>query len=201
MRNIPNCPNYRRRDRTAKRRNLRDLAPGLAGRALLGSCAPEATRRRNIMAQPLERRRIPPCRWPACACLDVSQVMAGPFCSMLLGDMGADVIKIEPPDGGDQTRRAMGFKLKGTDQPRLLQSQPQQAQLDAQSQRARRAREVFYRLVETADILIENYRPGVTKRLSASIIETLTAINPRLIYASISGSARPDHGRSVPAST
>src|ERR1051326_4857325 len=47
--------------------------------------------------------------------LDVSQVMAGPFCSMLLGDMGADVIKIEPPDGGDQTRRAMGFKLRGND--------------------------------------------------------------------------------------
>ena len=47
--------------------------------------------------------------------LDVSQVMAGPFASMLLGDMGADVIKIEPTDGGDQTRRAMGFKLKGND--------------------------------------------------------------------------------------
>ena len=41
--------------------------------------------------------------------------MAGPFCSMLLGDMGADVIKVEPPGSGDQTRRAMGFKLKGFD--------------------------------------------------------------------------------------
>ena len=47
--------------------------------------------------------------------LDVSQIMAGPFCSMLLGDMGADVIKVEPPGSGDQTRRAMGFKLKGFD--------------------------------------------------------------------------------------
>ena len=47
--------------------------------------------------------------------LDLSQVMAGPFCGMMLGDMGADVIKIEPPELGDQTRRAMGFKLKGSD--------------------------------------------------------------------------------------
>src|SRR5215469_9308602 len=47
--------------------------------------------------------------------LDVSQIMAGPFCSMLLGDMGADVIKVEPPGSGDQTRRAMGFRLKGFD--------------------------------------------------------------------------------------
>ena len=47
--------------------------------------------------------------------LDVSQVMAGPFCCMLLGDMGADVVKVEPPRVGDQTRRSMGFRLKGAD--------------------------------------------------------------------------------------
>ena len=52
--------------------------------------------------------------------LDLSQVMAGPFCCMLLGDMGADVIKVEPPDGGDQTRKAMGFRMKGTDSPGFL---------------------------------------------------------------------------------
>src|SRR5690349_7763064 len=57
------------------------------------------------LAQPLSGLRV----------LDLSQVMAGPFCCMLLGDMGADVIKVEPPEGGDQSRKAMGFKLKGDD--------------------------------------------------------------------------------------
>src|SRR3546814_9125617 len=52
--------------------------------------------------------------------LDVSQVMAGPFCCMLLGDMGADVVKIEPPGVGDQTRAAMGFRLKGSDSGGIL---------------------------------------------------------------------------------
>ena len=117
--------------------------------------------------------------------LDVSQVMAGPFCSMLLGDMGADVIKIEPPDGGDQTRRAMGFKLKGNDSLGFFNLNRNKRSL-ALNLKGKAAREVFYNLVKTADILIENYRPGVTKRLGIDYA-TLSKINPRLIYASISG--------------
>jgi formyl-CoA transferase len=76
--------------------------------------------------------------------LDVSQVMAGPFCSMLLGDMGADVIKIEPPDGGDQTRRAMGFKLKGTDSLGFFNLNRNKRSL-ALNLKNKAAREVFYR--------------------------------------------------------
>ncbi len=117
--------------------------------------------------------------------LDVSQVMAGPFCSMLLGDMGADVIKIEPPDGGDQTRRAMGFKLKGNDSLGFINLNRNKRSLTL-NLKSKGARDVFYRLVETADILIENNRPGVTKRLGIDY-QTLKTINPRLIYASISG--------------
>ena len=117
--------------------------------------------------------------------LDVSQVMAGPFCSMLLADMGADVIKIEPPDGGDQTRRAMGFKLKGNDSLGFFNLNRNKRSL-ALNLKGKAAREVFYRLVETSDILIENYRPGVTKRLGIDYA-TLSNINPKLIYASISG--------------
>src|SRR5215510_15778565 len=107
--------------------------------------------------------------------LDVSQIMAGPFTSMLLGDMGADVIKIEPPDGGDQTRRAMGFKLKGNDSLGFFNLNRNKRSF-ALNLKGKAARKVFYRLVETADILLENYRPGVTKRLGIDY-ETLKAIN------------------------
>ena len=117
--------------------------------------------------------------------LDVSQVMAGPFASMLLGDMGADVIKIEPSDGGDQTRRAMGFKLKGNDSLGFFNLNRNKRSF-ALNLKSDRARKVFYELVKTSDVLLENYRPGVTKRLGIDY-ETLKAINPRLIYASISG--------------
>ena len=117
--------------------------------------------------------------------LDVSQVMAGPFCSMLLGDMGADVIKIEPPGSGDQTRRAMGFKLKGDDSLGFINMNRNKRSL-ALNLKSEAGRKVFYRLVETADILVENYRPGVADRLGIGY-ETLNKINPRLVYASISG--------------
>jgi crotonobetainyl-CoA:carnitine CoA-transferase CaiB-like acyl-CoA transferase len=117
--------------------------------------------------------------------LDVSQVMAGPFCSMLLGDMGADVIKIEPPAGGDQTRRAMGFKLKGSDSLGFINMNRNKRSV-ALNLKSEAGRKVFYRLVETADILVENYRPGAAARLGIDY-DTLRRINPRLIYASISG--------------
>ena len=117
--------------------------------------------------------------------LDVSQVMAGPYCSMLLGDLGADVIKIEPPDGGDQSRRAMGFKMKGDDSLGFLNMNRNKRSLilDLKTEAGRR---VFHRLAETADVIVENYRPGVVKKLGIDY-ETMRKINPRLIYASISG--------------
>ena len=117
--------------------------------------------------------------------LDVSQIMAGPFCSMLLGDMGADVIKVEPPAEGDQTRHAMGFKLKGSDSLGFFNLNRNKRSL-ALDLKTNDGRDVFYRLVKTADILVENYRPGVTRRLGIDYPK-LREINPRLIYASISG--------------
>src|SRR6266446_4324275 len=117
--------------------------------------------------------------------LDISQVMAGPFCSMLLGDMGADVIKVEPPGSGDQTRRAMGFKLKGSDSLGFINMNRNKRSI-VLNLKTKAGRNVLYQLVETADVLIENYRPGAAGRLGIDYA-TLKAINPRLIYASISG--------------
>lgn len=117
--------------------------------------------------------------------LDVSQIMAGPFCCMLLGDMGADVIKVEPPGVGDQTRKAMGFELKGDDSGGFLalNRNKRSIEIDLKSEGGLAA---FYELVKSADVLVENNRPGVVKRLKIDY-ETLQAINPRLVYASISG--------------
>ncbi|MCU4182549.1 CaiB/BaiF CoA transferase family protein [Bosea sp. BH3] len=117
--------------------------------------------------------------------LDISQVMAGPFCCMLLADMGADVIKIEPPGTGDSTRQSMGFRMKGEDSPGFLalNRNKRSITLDLKDPADR---EVLYALVKTADALVENARPGVAGRLGMDY-QTLSAINPRLIYASISG--------------
>jgi crotonobetainyl-CoA:carnitine CoA-transferase CaiB-like acyl-CoA transferase len=117
--------------------------------------------------------------------LDISQVMAGPYACMLLGDLGADVIKIEPPKTGDQTRGSMGFKMKGPDSLGFLNMNRNKRSvvLDLKSAAGR---SVLMRLVKEADILIENYRPGAMKRLGLGY-DVLKEINPRLVYTSISG--------------
>src|SRR5262245_8760863 len=114
--------------------------------------------------------------------LDVGQVMAGPFCAMQLADLGADVVKIEPP-AGDPTRQ-MGTRA-GTDSTGFaaLNRGKRSVVLDLKTHEGRSA---FGRLVKSADILIENFRPGVMAALELDYA-ALSAINPRLIYASISG--------------
>ncbi len=117
--------------------------------------------------------------------LDVSQIMAGPFCCMLLGDMGADVIKVETPGIGDQTRRSMGFRLKGADSGGFLalNRNKRSVEIDLKNPAGL---EAFYALVKDADVLVENNRPGVAARLKIDY-PTLRDLNPRLVYASISG--------------
>ena len=109
--------------------------------------------------------------------------MAGPFCAMLLADMGADVIKIEPPGG--ETTRAMDLEAApGVSAPFLAVNRNKRS-LVLDLKRADGVA-VLKKLVATADVLVENYRPGVAARLGVDY-ETLAALNPRLIYCSISG--------------
>ncbi len=117
--------------------------------------------------------------------LDISQVMAGPYACMLLGDLGADVIRIEPPGTGDQTRGSMGFKMKGADSLGFLNMNRNKRSV-ALNLKSEAGRQVLMRLVKDADILIENYRPGALKRLGLGY-EALSQVNPRLVYTSISG--------------
>src|SRR5436190_21206753 len=114
--------------------------------------------------------------------LDVTQVMAGPFCTMLLADFGADVVKIEPP-AGDSTRTMPG--ASGTDSPSFnaVNRGKRSVVLNLKSAAGRAA---LQRLARTADVFVENYRPGVVAALGLDFA-SLHAVNPRLVYASISG--------------
>ena len=117
--------------------------------------------------------------------LELTQVMAGPFCGQVLADMGADVVKVEPPETGDSTRRSLGFRMRGEDTAAFLavNRNKRSVALDLKDGAHRAA---FQRLARDADVVLENHRPGVAARLGADYA-TLSALNPRLIHASISG--------------
>jgi formyl-CoA transferase len=117
--------------------------------------------------------------------LDISQVMAGPYACMLLGDLGADVIKIEPPGTGDQTRGSMGFKMKGADSLGFLNMNRNKRSITLDL-KTEAGKEVLKTLAKDADILVENYRPGALRRLGLGY-DVLKDVNPRLVYTSISG--------------
>ena len=114
--------------------------------------------------------------------VDATQVMAGPYCAMLLADMGARVIKVEPP-AGDSTRAMAGGVAGESHAFNGVNRGKQGLVLDL---RSADGREVFHRLVRRADIVVENFRPGVMARFGLDYA-ALSADQPGLIYASISG--------------
>ena len=115
--------------------------------------------------------------------VDLTRVVAGPYCTMMLGDMGAEVIKIEDPRLGDDTR-AWGPYLHGHSSFYFqLNRSKKSVAIDLKTpEGAARLRE----LIETADVLIENFRPGSLTRLGFGYAE-VSAMNPRLVYCSITG--------------
>lgn len=115
--------------------------------------------------------------------IDVTAAMAGPFCTQLLADFGASVLKIEPPGRGDMLRE-LGPFLKGEGYYFLQNNRNKQSiTLDI---RTEKGLEIIQKLVSDADVLVENYRPNVKEKLKIDY-DTLKEINPRLIYCSISG--------------
>jgi alpha-methylacyl-CoA racemase len=113
--------------------------------------------------------------------IDLSRLAPGPFCTMLLADYGADVIVVEAPPRA--TRIA---EEEPSPQARAFNPLGRNKRSICLNLKDERARQVFYRLVEGADVVVEGFRPGVVKRLGVDY-ETLQALNPRLIYCSLSG--------------
>ena len=117
--------------------------------------------------------------------LDLTQVMAGPYCTMVLADLGADVIKVENPESGDQIRHSWG-RPSAADDSRAFMALNRNKRSVALDLKSDAGRQRFYSLVRSADVVIENFRPGVPAQLGIDYA-TLSAINPALIMASISG--------------
>jgi formyl-CoA transferase len=115
--------------------------------------------------------------------LDLTRVLAGPFCTMLLGDMGADVIKVEEPGHGDDTRGWAPFIGGWSSYFLGVNRNKRSVALDLKSADGA---DVLRRLIARADVLVENFRPGTLARLGFSY-EAVSALNPRLIVASVTG--------------
>lgn len=120
--------------------------------------------------------------------LDLTRVLAGPFCTMMLADMGAKVIKIEMPVSGDDTRTYPPFRTNcnGERESLYFANINRNKQGITLNLKAQEGKEIFKKLVETADIVVENYRPGVMDKLGLGY-DVLKEINPRIIYGSVSG--------------
>ena len=130
---------------------------------------------------PLEKLRV----------VDLTRVVAGPFCTMMLGDMGAEILKIEEPTHGDDSRAWAPF-IEGSDSFFLaLNRSKKSVALDLKTPAGA---DVLTRLIATADVLIENFRPGSLAELGFDYA-AVSAMNPRLIYCSISG-----YGQTGPSS-
>ena len=121
--------------------------------------------------------------------LDLTRVLAGPFCTMMLADMGANVIKIEIPNGGDDTRAYPPFRehnLQGERESLYFANLNRNKKGVTLNLKTPEGKELFKKMVSRADVVVENYRPGVMDKLGLGY-DVLKEINPRIIYAAVSG--------------
>jgi crotonobetainyl-CoA:carnitine CoA-transferase CaiB-like acyl-CoA transferase len=128
--------------------------------------------------------------------LDLTRALAGPYCTLMLGDHGADVIKVEMPGTGDETREWAPPSIKGISAYYLsINRNKRSVTLDLKNPDGKR---VLERLIEKCDVVVENFSPGTLARLGFSD-ERVRAINPRAILCHISGFGQDGPGRAWPA--
>ncbi len=127
--------------------------------------------------------------------IDLSRVLAGPYCTQLLADYGADVIKVEQPGVGDGTR-GWGPPWMGDQSAYFLAANRNKRSLTL-NLKSEDGRFILHKLITTADVLIENFKVGTTKKLGIDY-DTLKKLNPRLIYCSISGYGQEGPLRDLP---
>ena len=116
--------------------------------------------------------------------VDLSRILSGPVCTMLLADMGAEVIKVEPPPSGDDSRQ-WGPPFIGSISSYFLSVNRNKKSLGL-NLKTDKGRHILWKLIERADVLIENFRPGVLERLGFGY-DAVAKVNQRLVYCSISG--------------
>ena len=128
--------------------------------------------------------------------LDLTRALAGPFCTLMLGDNGADVIKIEIPGSGDDTRK-WGPPFIGDESAYFLSINHNKRSLTLNLQDPN-AQDVFMKLAKDSDVVVENFTPGVMDRFGLGY-EAVKAVNPNVVYCSISGFGQDGPYRSRPA--
>jgi formyl-CoA transferase len=115
--------------------------------------------------------------------LDLTQHLSGPYCTMILGDLGAEVLKIEKPEGGDDQRK-LGPFVNGESSPFMMINRNKKSL--TLNLKAPEGRQILMDLAKQADVLIENFRPGIVRSLQIDY-EAVRAVNPGIVYCSISG--------------
>lgn len=128
--------------------------------------------------------------------LDLTLIMAGPYCTLIFGDLGAEVIKIERPGIGESARKMPTFVFEGESAYFIAMNRNKKSiTLDLKEQEGRN---IFYELAKKSDVVIDNFRPGVVKSLGVDF-DTLRKINPRIICCSISGYGQTGPFKNRPA--
>lgn len=127
--------------------------------------------------------------------LDLSRAVAGPYCTMMLGDMGATILKIERPDTGDDTR-GWGPPFQGGESSYFFSVNRNKKSVTLNLKK-KEGKHIFYELAKTADVIVENFRPGTVEELGVSY-KDMKGINEGIVYCSISGFGQTGPYKSLP---